>query len=468
MAQRPENENNDLGYSKRAEAELNALIEDADATGIRVVDARLRAKTTKTQETTESEVEEEILPEVTSEEALRAERIVRQSISRDRARLLILTRDVSVVRDQSLAQKRVLELATMFAEIHIIVLAEAGACDPTYKRLSENIWIYPTSSSSWWKTIPDAYRLAKAQLIFGEGFRPDIVIAEDPFESGIVGRFLARKYDRPFQVHVFEDIYDPTFADKDPHNSWRLWMAYFALRSADCVRTKSSFLKDQILAHYPHFESQTEVLPMYHNLSAWRDAEPGLDLHARYPQFRFIALHASSMSTKSHTDRIITGMARLLKQYGTVGLVIVGEGPEFAMLQNLVAMLGLEQKVFFEPMPDDLASYMKTADVYVQLSEDIEEDVFVLQAAAVGVPLITTTSGISGELFVNEQSTFVCPVDSPPCVGQKINAYLNQNQLRTRHGRAAKEIVFARIDQDYETYLRSYQNSILRCVIADA
>jgi glycosyltransferase involved in cell wall biosynthesis len=350
----------------------------------------------------------------------------------------------------------------MFAEIHVIILNEAAEATVPTVRLSDNVWLYSTESVHWWKIGFDAHRIAREQLTFAGGFRADIIVAEDPFESGAAAHFIAEKYDRPLQVHVLEDIYDPEFKERDEHNVWRLFLAHFVLSRADCIRTVSDFVRTRIADEHPHLAEFTETLPVYYNLEAWRDMTPTINLKERYPQFKFIVLHVSSMHAKSHTGEVVQGLAPILRLYPTIGLVIVGNGPLRSSLEKQVIALGIHAQVEFEPVPDEIVSHMKSANILIHLSEDPNDDPIVLEAATVKLPMIASTASIAGTLFKDSESAFLCASADPACVSYHTKAFLNDNQARARLAMNAQESVFERIEQDYMAYLLAYRSSIER------
>lgn len=47
--------------------------------------------------------------------------------------------------------------------------------------------------------------MVEEQLEFANGFRPDLIVARDPFESAIVALKIAKKYNRPTQLHILQD-----------------------------------------------------------------------------------------------------------------------------------------------------------------------------------------------------------------------------------------------------------------------
>ncbi len=461
----------DLDPSRKAAEHLNHVIGKGELhEDIVILDEKIQARESELTQTEQLDEESaaamvsEASPEMLARDARYSSQVLETVSERDSVRLLLFTKNVAMLQLGSLAQKRLLELGGLFAEIHVIVLSEAEEETVATVRLADNVWLYSTESTSWWKTGFDAYRVAREQLVFAGGFRADIVVAEDPFEAGIAAYFIAKKYERPFQVHVLEDIYDAEFKERDPHNTWRLYLAHYVLKRAQCVRTGSEYIRSKIIHENLGLTDYTEALPLYYNLEAWRDMTPTMNLKERYPHFKFIILHISNMSVRSHTVEVVNGVAPLLRMYPTIGLVIVGNGPYRPAIEKQVIALGLHGQVEFEPIPDEIISHMKSANVLIHLSDDPEEDTVVLEAAAVKLPIIASTANISGTLFTHNESAFLCNGADPACVSHHLRVFLNDNLSRTRFAMNAQEEVFERIEQDYMAYLNAYRGSIERCV----
>ena len=90
----------------------------------------------------------------------------------------------------------------------------------------------------------------------------------------------------------------------------------------------------------------------------------------------------------------------------------------------------------------------------------------VLCAAVVGTPIIAIDQGIAGTLLKDGEHAFLCPSNSPPCIGEKVNRLMNENVLRKQFSRYARDIVINRVKQDYGSYISRYRDSIERCVVS--
>lgn len=456
----------ELDPSKRAASELDKTLETgAEHDEIEVLDERLRERREKRKQE-EAAAAGAVQPEtVKVSEARMSGHVLEAASARNEIRLLIFSRDPELLKEGSARDTKLREIAGLFGEVHIVLLLPGAARSKKAVRRGHNIWVYEVHSNWWWMNIFKARAMAKEQLTFANGFRADIVIAEDPFECGAAATHIAEAFDRPFQLHVREDFFDPQFRERDSSNKWRMMLVRHAMREASCVRTESEYLKDRIVEKYRDLKDYTEVLPVYYNLTFWRDATPAFDLRTRYPQFKFIVLHVSEMNVEAHTDWAISGIARILKRYPTIGMVVVGDGPERSTLEKHAIKLGVQNQVLFEPKTSDLTSHLKSAHALLHTSDASAQERVLLHAAAVELPIVSCVQGLAGELFIDGDSALLCPIDSPPCYGEKLNTLLNENQLRKKIGMNAQNVVFSRVEQDYGSYLQAYKASIERCLI---
>lgn len=380
-------------------------------------------------------------------------------------RVLIFTKDKSIAEEGSASFRRISGLKDVFQEVHIVILdLKTDSEDFEVIRLFKNIWLYKTESTSWWKLSRDAYRLAEKQMIFNGVFRADVIIAEDPFESGLAGWFLSKKYESPMQLHIYEDFYDEVFLETTNHPTLYEWSVNYLLKKVKSVRTKTEFQRQAVIEENKKLKDNVETLPSYYNLEAWRDAKPAFDLKKKYSQFKFIMLHISLMRNSSHSSEVLAGAATILKKYQTICLVVVGSGPLRSHLEKQAIELGVEKQIKFEPMPSEILSHLKTAHVLLHLSENSEEDETLLAAASVKLPMIALSTGLAGKLFVDDESAQLCDVADVTCVSSAINRYLNENRDRSSFALRAHEIVFDKIVQDYDAYIEAYKNSVERCL----
>jgi rhamnosyl/mannosyltransferase len=123
-------------------------------------------------------------------------------------------------------------------------------------------------------------------------------------------------------------------------------------------------------------------------------------------------------------------------------LIIIGDGPLNQKLSQLVAELGLGDKVVLagEIQNADVTPYYHAADLFALASVARSEAFGIVQieAMAAGIPVVNTALD-SGVPFVSlhNQTGLTVPPENPDALAAAINRLLDDQSLRQSLGRAA-------------------------------
>ena len=111
------------------------------------------------------------------------------------------------------------------------------------------------------------------------------------------------------------------------------------------------------------------------------------------PSGRWVVLSAGRLApVKGHAD-LIRALAPLLNRDSDMELHIAGEGPERSSLEALAVRLGCSQRVRFLGQREDLPDLLAKADAFVLPSLSEGFGLAVVEAMAMGVPVIATKVG---------------------------------------------------------------------------
>ncbi|MHB8667993.1 MAG: glycosyltransferase [Burkholderiales bacterium] len=119
------------------------------------------------------------------------------------------------------------------------------------------------------------------------------------------------------------------------------------------------------------------------------------DMRARFgiPRETFvIGIIAVLRRAKGHRF-LLQALARLAPEFPQLRLLIAGEGPQGRNIRDLIVDLGLEQQVMMLGNQDDIPSLLRALDVFVLPAQEEALGTALIEATAMGVPVIATKIG---------------------------------------------------------------------------
>ena len=343
-------------------------------------------------------------------------------------------------------------------------------------QISNNAFIYPTNSRSRWLYIFDAYKIAK-KIIHNSPFiiHNSLITCQDPFETGLAGWLVAKKFKLPLQLQIHTDVFSPYFRKESFLNKLRVFLAKFLIKRANCLRVVSERIKKSVLRvtrYLPaghayrqagrHGGLRVTILPIFVDAKKIQQAPITVDLHRKYPQFDFIILMASRLTKEKNIKMAIEAMREIVKKHPKTGLIIVGSGPEEKNLKSQISNLKINENVKIEPWIDQLISYYKTADLFLLTSNYEGYARTVIEAMAAGCPVIMTDVGIAGELLRNKSNGLVIPVGDVKALCQAMLTLIHDKALRYNLIAAAERGIGHKLITK-EQYLKQYLSSWHLC-----
>jgi glycosyltransferase involved in cell wall biosynthesis len=133
---------------------------------------------------------------------------------------------------------------------------------------------------------------------------------------------------------------------------------------------------------------------------------------------------------KGHAD-LISAFALLARHmpHSSDCLVIAGTGPELLPLKRLASELGVADKVSFPGHVADVAKLMRSSDVVVLPSHSEGSPNVLLEALAVGTPVVATAVGGVPEIISQGQTGILVPARDPEGLAAAIARVLQDVRL---------------------------------------
>jgi glycosyltransferase involved in cell wall biosynthesis len=147
----------------------------------------------------------------------------------------------------------------------------------------------------------------------------------------------------------------------------------------------------------------------------------------------------------------VKGIAILIQALARVDhvhLAIVGDGPDRAALESLADDLGVADRIHWAGHRRDVPRLLPAFELLVQpsLHEGLPNSI--LEAMAVGLPVVATAVGGTPEVVVDGVTGLLTPSRDPGVLAKAITTLLRNPDLQRKMGRAGAERVRERFSQE--------------------
>jgi glycosyltransferase involved in cell wall biosynthesis len=131
--------------------------------------------------------------------------------------------------------------------------------------------------------------------------------------------------------------------------------------------------------------------------------------------------------------------AALTEKWPALRLVIIGDGPLKSHLAAMAAQLGVAQKICLPGSIPRAARYLQAMDVFCLTSHTEGMPNVVMEAAAAGVPVVSTTCGGSVELIECGVTGFLVSPNDAAAMSKHVDLLLANAEQRRSMGQAGRE-----------------------------
>lgn len=186
------------------------------------------------------------------------------------------------------------------------------------------------------------------------------------------------------------------------------------------------------------------AFPIGLDVDYFRPGAPDHDLRREFGVTKghlLVGLISYLRSYKGH-EYFIEAAGIIAAQRPDVTFVIVGEGPDEASIRSRIEQLGLSARIRMLGFRQDLLNVFRSFDVFAIPS--VEGDTIpqvLMQALAIGLPVVSTTVGSIPDVVIEGDTGFVVPPRDGRALAERIARLLDDPALRTRMGAQGRSLV---------------------------
>lgn len=137
---------------------------------------------------------------------------------------------------------------------------------------------------------------------------------------------------------------------------------------------------------------------------------------------------------------------RVLRTMPQARAFVVGDGVQRAALEQMAEQMNMQQQVVFTGVFEDIPSVWRTLDVAVLTSRVEGLPNVLIEAAACGVPAVSTDVGAVRDVVLDGETGFVVPLQEEDTLAERILYLLQHPDERKRMGEHARQHAEAYFD----------------------
>lgn len=266
---------------------------------------------------------------------------------------------------------------------------------------------------------------SKRALDIIKSWNLDVIHSQTEFGIGAFSRIVSKKLDLPV-VHTYHTLYED-YIHYVTHGLFKKtskrivirFTKYFCQKKCDQVIVPTDKIKDLFVNRY-NIKKNIHVIPTgidvkkFHISADIRKNVKKIKAKYKIKDDDFILGSVCRIASEKSVDRLISAMVPLVEANPKVKLMLVGDGPEFGEMENLVKKLKLEGNVIMTGLVEysKIPSMYNTFDAVVSFSVTETQGLTIIEGLAASKPTLCINDesfremlvdGYNGYLFKDEK-----------------------------------------------------------------
>ena len=232
----------------------------------------------------------------------------------------------------------------------------------------------------------------------------------------------------------------------------------FSINESDVVTSVSESLKRDTLRLF-NIDKDIKVIPNFIGLQKTERVSP-FKRSVMASADELIVTHISNFRKVKRVDDVVRVFYGIQQQL-PAKLIMVGDGPEREIADQLCKDLGIKKKVLFLGNTSDIDRILCFTDLFLLPSESESFGLSALEAMAAGVPVVSSNAGGLSEVNEEGVSGYLCPIGDVQTMAEKAIYILSDKDRLAQFKQNARKVA-ARFDEEkiIPMYEALYYNAI--------
>ncbi len=277
--------------------------------------------------------------------------------------------------------------------------------------------------------VRDLYRLMKQKNIH--------IVRTHRYRANLYGRLAALLSGVPVKIISLHDNYR-----KDLRLERRI-VNKILLKATDKIVAVSESIRKDIIKYDGIDSSKILVIPngidteRFNPEGNFADIRKGFSIKESDIVLGFIGRVVPAKGL----EYLIDALPFLKKEFKNIKLLITGEGSTMERLKKKAKENNVHDSIIFTGKRRDIPDILSCTDIFVMPSVAEGLPNALLEAMAMGKPIVATEVGGIPEVIKNRHSGFLVPPRNPEALATAIKDLISNEQLAAKMGQAARHIV---------------------------
>ena len=231
----------------------------------------------------------------------------------------------------------------------------------------------------------------------------------------------------------------------------------FSIEQSDGVTAVSRYLKEKTITNY-NIEKDIEVIPNFIDTKKYQRIDAETVRRAVAPSGEKVLIHISNFRAVKRVPDVIR-IFNLVRQKVPAMLLLVGDGPDRSVCEQLCRELDIVPLVQFLGKQSELVQLLSASDVFLMPSQSESFGLSALEAMSCGVPVVSSSVGGLPELVLHDQTGYIAEIGDIERMSRYVLELLTNEARYKRFSEAgrARAVEAFNMDKIVSQYERYYQ-----------
>lgn len=354
-------------------------------------------------------------------------------------KILTISLDKNLFKEGSEVSKRMAHYGQLSEKWHIIVFIKGRF---KTKRLSDKVFCYPTNSYFKFLYFIDAFKIARKIL---KQEKIDLITSQDPFLTGLLAYFLSRLYKNKLLVGVYgTNVFNPYWLKDAWFHRILKFIAKRIFEYASVIQIDGPEAFRDLKNRYGDKVFFRPIIPG--DIAEFKNIQPNFNEGA------VKILFVGRLVKDKNLPMLLEVIKETLSGNGEkIFFTIVGDGPLKKMIEEFLENKDIKTNVNYLTWAsrEEMKKLMSEHQILMLCSWHEGFPLIVMEAAAAGLPVVSTNAGGVSEIIEDGVSGYLTDINDSEIFTKKLLDLINNPELLVDFSKNIKQSFWSKFDANY-------------------